>query len=417
MSEQRKRRLGVKIFGWLIAITALFAPLVYYATREPELEVTAATVSRGAVEQTVAAIASGTVMPFQKSMVAAGGLGTVSKVHVAEGDRVAAGDLLVELDHAELDAQVSLTEANLKVGESRLEQVRIAARIYKDVSAAKLSQAAAQLDLAQTDYDRIKALAVKNAVSLSDFDKVTLALRVAQETKAAAEASQKENLVREEEIRSAEAAIEQLQAALRVAQAARDKALVRAPFAGVVAKRMLDVGEAVAVGLPVLQLVNTEDCYIEAPFDEANAAQIKLGQLVRISIDSYPNQEFSGEVTYLSPVVSINKDLSRTLDVKVRINEQPEKFLVGMSADITVIVDKKLDVLSVPSESLVRDEFVYVIENGRAVHRRVTLGIGNWERREVVSGLEEGATIITSVSLKELKPGVKVRIVDELQVM
>jgi len=180
---------------------------------------------------------------------------------------------------------------------------------------------------------------------------------------------------------------------------------------------MLDVGEAVAMGFPVLQLANTEDCYIEAPFDEANAAQIQLGQPVRISIDPYPEQEFTGEVTYLSPVVTINKDLSRTLDVKVRINEQSEKFLVGMSADITVIVDNKSDVLSVPSESLVRDEFVYVVENGRAVHRPVTLGIGNWERREVVSGLDEGETIITSVSLKELKPGVKVRIVDELQVL
>ena len=387
----------------------------YLYMQEPEIAVTAAAVARGPVEQTVAAIASGTVMPARKSMVAAGGMGTIAAVYVAEGDQVQAGGLLVELDHAELDAQVTLAKANLKVGESRLEQARLAAAIYEEIAATRLSQTTAQWELAQSDYDRIKALSDKRAVSQSDFEKVEMALRVAREARAAATASQRENLVREEEIRSAVAAIEQLQAGVAVAEAARERAFVRAPFAGTVAKKLLDVGEAVAMGLPLLHLVQTSDCYIQVPFDEANAAEIALEQPVRITLDAYADTEFQGLVTYVSPAVSINPDLSRTLDLKVAITEGKEKFIAGMSADVTIIAQRKDNVILVPAESLIRDEYAYVLEGGRAVRREVKTGIGNWESQEILQGLREGETLITSVSVKGLEEGVKVRVVDELE--
>lgn len=414
MATQKRKSILIPIIIWVLVAAVVIGVAVYFYMQEPVIEVTAGKVERCMVEETISSIASGTVMPKERSMVAAGSLGTISKVLVEEGDKVNEGDLLVELDHKELDAQLALTQANLKVGQSRLEQARIAARIYEEISATRVSQVSAQLEQAQLDFNRVKELSEKKAVSQSDFEKVALAVRVARETKAAAEASQKENLVRAEEIRSAEAAIEQMEAAVRVAEAARDRALVRAPFPGVIAKKILQVGEAVAMGLPLLQMVRSEDCYIEAPFDEANAAQIHVGQEVRLNLDPYPGMTFKGEISYIAPVVTVNKELTRTLDVKVRILEQQEKFMPGMSSDVTIIVQSKENVLSVPSESLVRDEFAYVIEDGHAVHHNVKLGIGNWERQEVLEGLEEGQTIITSVAIKALKNGSKVRVVSEL---
>ena len=386
----------------------------YYLFQEPVFEVTALTLERGPVEQTIAAVVSGTVTPAQKSMVAAGMLGTIKKVHVAQGDTVAQGDLLVELDHEELDAQLALAEANLKVGESRLEQARIGANISKDISATQLSQANAQREQAEAEFTRIKALADRKAVSQSDLDKVTLALKVARETQAAAVAGQRENQVRDEEVRSAESMIEQLRQAVQVADAIRQKGFVRAPFSGVVARTILDAGEAVAMGLPVLHLVRTDDMYVEAPFDEANAGQIHVGQICRIELDAYPDREFKGEVSQIAPVVAINPDLSRTLNIRVRILEAMELFIPGMSADVTIIAEQKPDALKAPSESLVRDEFAYRIENGRAVPHDVELGIGNWEFREILSGLNEGDLIVTSVAVKGLREGAKVRVVDEL---
>jgi len=346
------------------------------------------------VETTITAMASGTVKPKIDSMVAAGTLGKVTRIPAKEGDRVKEGDVLVELDHAELDAQVALAEANLRVGMSRLEQAKIAATIYEEIARTRVSQTSAQLGVAKADFERIQALSDRKAVSQSDFDKVTLALRVAQESEAAAKASQQENLVRQEEIRSAEAAIEQLQAGLTLAREMRDKAFVRAPFDGVVAKKFVDIGEALGTGLggevgggsiggggagagvgvgstpampsaggistasamALVQLVQDSEFYVKAPFDEANAAQIKVGQKARIGLDAYRGTEFPGTVTFISPTVTRNLDLSRTLDIDVRIDQGQEKFIAGMSADVIIIAAGKDDVLSVPSEALIREE-------------------------------------------------------------
>ncbi|HQE83022.1 MAG TPA: efflux RND transporter periplasmic adaptor subunit [Candidatus Hydrogenedentes bacterium] len=408
--------MGIRAFGWLILLVAVVAPVVYLSIRESVVEVTAAPVTRGRVEQTVTAIASGTVMSKLDSLVASGFMGTVVGIPFEEGDRVEKDDVLVELNHVDLDAQVALAEANLRVGRSMLERARLAARIYKEIAETRVSQTGAQLKQAESDFGRVKALADRGALSTSDFDKAALALRVAEDSATAALASQRENLVRDEEIRSAEASIEQLEAAVAAAKATREKAFVRAPFDGVVARVIADLGASVTVGMPLVQLVRDEELYIEAPFDEANMADIKLGQKVRITLDAYRGEEFTGRVSFIWPVVqTLTQELTRTLNIKVVVEEDHERLLPGMSADLVIIVDEKEGVLFAPSEALMRQQYAYVIENGRAVRREVTTGIGNWETVEIRDGLKEGDVIITSLSIKELKDGVKVAVVDELE--
>jgi HlyD family secretion protein len=453
MAEKRRKNLALRIFGWLIFLGLLASPLAFYFSREQEVAVTAAQLGRGHVEQTVTAMASGTVKPKFESMVSGATIGIVMDIPVKEGDRVKKGDLLVELDHAELDSQVALAEANLRVGKSRLEQAKIAAGIYEEIAQTRVSQASAQLELAKLDFNRIKSLTDKKAVSQSDFDKISLAYRVAQETNAAAKASQQENAVRKEEIRSAEAAIEQLEAAVTLAMSMRDKAYVRAPFDGVVAKVYVHLGEVVGSGLgnglggggfsggggagnigaggassalsaasglsmststALVQLVQDEDLYIKAPFDEANINQIKAGQKARINLDAYRGVDFPATVDIISPTVTRNADMTRTLDIDVRIDDGRDKFVVGMSADVIIVAAEKDNVLRVPSEALIREEEAYVVENGRAAKRKVKIGVGNWQFKEITEGLSEGETFITSVSLKELKPGVRVHVVDSL---
>ena len=410
----KQRRLGPQILGWLIFLAILAAPVVFMLTREDVIEVTATTVERGRVEQTVTAISSGTVKPSLDSMVATGSLGTVVKVNISEGDRVEDGQVIVELAHDELDAQVELAEANLKVGQSRLQQAKLGMSIGAEVAETRVAQTAAQFEQAKKDFDSMAPLAGK-AIRQNDFEKAALALKVAEESWAAAKAGQRENLVREEEVRMAEANIEQLEAAVTVAKALRDNAFVEAPFAGVIARIFSDEGEAVSMGMPLVQLVDPSKCYVEAPFDEANAAEVRLGQKARINLDAYRGEDFSGVVEYISPVVSINPDLSRTLNVRIRVEEDAEKFLAGMSADVILLVQEKDDVVFAPTESLIRQEYAYVIEDGRAVRRDLTIGIGNWNATEILSGLEEGDQLITSISLTALEDGVRVKVVESLE--
>ena len=452
MADQKRKNLGLRILGWLIFLGVLAAPVAYYFTREPTFAVTAVKLTRGHVEQTITAMASGTVKPKANSMVAAGTIGKVTALPVKEGQRVKQGDVLAELDHAELDAQVALTDANLRVGLSRLEQAKIVATIYEEIARTRVSQADAQLSVTKADFERVRSLSDRKAVSQSDFDKVTLAYRVSQETDAAAKAAQQENRVRQEDIHSAEVAIEQLQAGLRLATEMRDKAYVRSPFDGVVAKTFVDVGEVVGggisgglgggglsgggggigigamsgAGLPgmsgtsaasamaLAQIVDDTDFYVKAPFDEANVGQVRVGLKARINLDAYRGVDFPGRVEFISPTVTRNLDLSRTLDLDVKIEEGKDKFVAGMSADVIIIVNEKDDVLFVPGEALIREEEAFVIENDRVVKRIVKVGIGNWQRKEVLDGVKEGETLVTSVGIKGLKNGVKVRVVDSL---
>ncbi|MCX5769676.1 MAG: efflux RND transporter periplasmic adaptor subunit [Candidatus Hydrogenedentes bacterium] len=407
--------MGRTAFGWLIAVSAVAGPLFYYGYwREEAIAVTASTLSRGKVEQTVSAISAGTVKPKLESMVASALMGKIKDIPKKEGARVSKGDLLIEMDHAEFDAQVELAEANLRAGQFKLEQAKIGSRIADEVAATGLSQAAAQLAQAQRNLERIQALLDQQAISQSEMDKVNLAYRVAKEDHAAALANQQQNLVRQEEIKSAGASIEQLESAVDVARETREKAFVRAPFGGVVAKVNVEMGEAVAMGMPLLKLVEDSDFFVQAPFDEANASQIQIGQKARVNVDAYRGTDFAGEVTFISPTVTLNPDLSRTLDIDVRIAEGKDKFVAGMSADVVIIVQQKDDVLFVPSEALVREETAYVIENGRAVRREVRVGIGNTYTREVLGGLKEGETLLTSVTEKGLRDGVRVLVVDSL---
>jgi len=399
----------------VIAVSAVATPVFYYGYwREDVIPVTAIPLSRGKVEQTVSAISAGTVKPKLESMVASALMGKIRAIPQKEGARVKQGDLLIEMEHAEFDAQVELAEANLRAGQFRLEQAKIGARIAEEVAVSRVSQAAAQLAQAERNLQRIQALLDQQAISQSEMDKVNLAYRVAKEDHSAALANQQENLVRQEEIKSAAAGIEQLESALDVVRETREKAFVRAPFDGVIAKVNVEMGEAVAMGMPLLKLVENSDFFVKAPFDEANASQIQIGQKARVNVDAYRGVDFAGEVTFISPTVTLNPDLSRTLDIDVRISEGQDKFVAGMSADVIIIVQQKEDVLFVPSEALVREEMAYVIEGGRAVRRDVQVGIGNTYTREVLGGIEEGETLITSVTEKGLRDGVKVRAVDSL---
>lgn len=412
--EQQRPNMAPRLLLWLIVLAVLISPAAYLYLRESEVEVTVTTVSRGHVEQTVTAISSGTVMPEEDSMVASGLIGVLVAVFVREGERVSKGQVLLELEHAGMDAQIVLAKANIDAGESLLRQSKIAAEIYSEVARTRVSQAREQLRVAQLDFDRIQSLSDQRAVSQNDLDKVELALRVTQETLASALATQKENLVRQEEIHTAESNLEQLHAALAVAEAALDTAFVRAPYDGLVAKVFVDRGEAIGIGMPVLHLVRDSNCFVQAPFDEANASEISLGQKTRVNLDAYRGRDFFGEVTYISPIVSINPDFSRTLDVKIHILDGQEFFTPGMSADVTILVNEKENVLFVPAESLIRERFAYVISRGRAERRTVETGVGNWDTKEILSGLEEGDILITSVSIKDLADGVKVTVVDLL---
>lgn len=440
------------LLGWLIFLSLIAGPAAWFYLKEPVVDVTATPMVRGNIEQTISAFSSGTVEPEISSMVAPESIGKVVAIHVKKGQRVEKGDLLVELDSTQQTLQVGQAEARLRQAELgkklvQEQQVHDQGRIdllrrTRDLAAHELTKDKKLLEADDVGSESMVNMAEINYNQVDDTYKNL------------------SNLVslyplRVEEVETARVGATLL---LEQAQVAADWTKVRAPFSGLIADVLVELGEIVGSGLgaglggglgggammggaggmgamggaamagaggagalsgvsplAVVHLVDDSDLYVKAPFDESTFGKIELGQPVRLSFDPYPDEEFPGRVSHVAATVTRNLDRSRTFEVEVLIEEGKERLIPGMSADAIIIADSKDDVLYVPTEALIREEEGYVVEDGRAVRRKVTMGIGNWMHREVLDGLRENEMLITSVTVKGLKDGAKVNIVDSLE--
>lgn len=406
---------------WILAGGAVVALLIAIPLlRTDRIDVTVTQIERGAVEQTITNVQSGAVIPRDSVHVSVMIMGVIESVHVTPGMRVKKGDVLLELDRSELDARVQLAEATLQAARSQLKQLR--ANENADDTSTETS--AFGEDLAERHLRRVQEL--MEAPSVMDEDgRYTLPGSLSEMTFGQAYRA---------EIMAFQVA--QLESALELAKIVRERAVVRAPVDGFVAlpeSRMPAMpaftvvsggmnasaelprpGEAVGMGMPLFRVVDDSEFRVRASFDETSANDVKPGQSAQITFDTHRDRVYQGRVVDIAPVVSINPDMSRTLDIILSLDDADIPLLAGMSADVIIVVDRKEDVLAVPAEALVREEFAYVVDNGVARRRDLTLGTGNWQAREVLDGLEPGEVVITNVTAADLADGIRVRIVDEL---
>ena len=185
---------------------------------------------------------------------------------------------------------------------------------------------------------------------------------------------------------------------------------VLAPFDGIISQRMVEVGEPVVPGQPVLEIVSLSRLYVSAPLDEIDIGRVREGLPARVTLDPYRGRVWQGLVTRVSPVVNDVKEQNRTLDVEVEMLPDPSapEPKPGTSADVEIILDKRDRVLRVPTNAIIESKQVLVAENGKAVTREVKTGLRNWDWTEITSGLAEGAAVITSLEKQGVKAGARV---------
>ena len=324
--------------------------------------------------------------------------GRVAEVLVEEGQQVAAGTVLVRLEPFDLQRRFEEAEANVAARKSELQRLekgfreeeigQAAARVERlknklkvledgprkeEIEAARARQrlADAQLLRARTTHDRNASLAGKDvsAISRDALDRSQEELRIAESTKevrdqelrlleqgnraeeiAAAQAELAEaqeawrltyNGSRREDIERAAATLAAAQAALGAVQVQRDELEIKAPVAGAVEAIDLQPGDLVAPNAPVLSLLDRRKLWVRAYFPE-NRVALKVGQQLKIQVDSHPGQDFSGVVTYLARQAEFTPSNVQTPDeraqqvfrVKVHLTGPTEELRPGMAATL-----------------------------------------------------------------------------------
>ena len=410
-------------YKWLIvagSVLVALAATIYFSRAKP-VGVVLLKVERGIVEATVSNNRAGTVKACRRARMSPPAGGQISKMKVKKGERVIAGQILLELWHKDLQAQEELAQEQAKTTASRAKEV------------------CAVAEAAQREAERSVQLREQGFISSQLLDR---SLTDARARKASCEAAQGE--------------VEQSSARINVARASLDRMTLRAPFAGIVADISGELGEYATPsppGIPTppaIDLIDDSCLYVSAPIDEVDAAVVKVGQPGRITLDAIKGKQFAGKVLRIAPYVIELEKQSRTVEVEVtftelrngrgrkerrvgkadsvlplpnpppvgegtndslretRVNE--ENLLVGYSADIEIVHKVKENVLRIPTQHLMEGKKVLVYKaDGKLEERIVSSGLSNWQYTEILSGLQEGEQIVASLDRAGLKAGARVK--------
>ena len=165
---------------------------------------------------------------------------------------------------------------------------------------------------------------------------------------------------------------------------------------------------------PKFAWLDPTSIYISAPMDEVDSALIHNDQPVRVTVDPYPDRNFEGHVARVAPYVLDVEAQNRTVEIEVELLDQEfaSSLLPGTSADVEVILDARDDALRVPTSSLLEGSAVLVVEEGKLVRRELQVGLRNWDFTEVVSGLQPGEEVVTTLDRAEVQAGAEVVVVD-----
>ena len=364
-------------------LLAVIATLLWWATRPKPIPVVLKEVATGSVESTVSNTRAGTVDACQRTKLSTIQGGRIEFLGVKEGDRVKQGQLLMKLWNDDQQAQAALAQTQIALAEKRVTEACVVAAN------------------AEREAERQAKLRAQGFVSVGKEE----AARTDAETRRAACAT-------------AKADVASAQAKFKATRVEQGRTALYAPFDGIVAKIVGELGEYSTPSPPgvptppAIDLIDDTCLYVTAPMDEVDAPKIKPGQPVRISLDALPKQALPGKVRRVAPYVSAVEKQARTVDIEVDF-EAPEsagKLLVGYSADVEILLAVRENVLRIPTAALLEGNrvLVYNPETERLDERTVKTGLANWEYTEIADGLRAGDRIVTSLEKEGVKAGARV---------
>lgn len=302
----------------VIALIAVGAGFYFVKSRKPEITYKTAKLEKGTIVSTVSA--TGNLSAVTTIQVGTQVSGTIQKLYVDYNSRVKKGETIAEIDPSLFNASVEQSQGNFLVAEANLLKAKV------------------NLADAERTLQRNRKLLADGIISQGDFD-------ISETAWQAAKAS----------VKAAEGSVAQTSGALSQARTNLRYSIIRSPVDGIVISRAIDVGQTVAASFqtPTLFTIAQDltKMQIEVSVDEADISRIKIGQQANFSVDAYPEQKFDGKVVQIrsAPIVTQNVV---TYVVVVNVDNSEMKLKPGMTANVSIVVAKKDDVIKIPPAAL-----------------------------------------------------------------
>ncbi len=366
-----------KILLALVVIIALSAGAYFiFRSNENEQKFRTEKISKGDIVQSITA--TGTVNAVTTVLVGTQVSGTIKNIFVDFNSVVKKGQLIAQIDPAIFDAQVEQARANVLSAKANVEKAVVA------------------LADSKRTLSRQKELFAKNLIARSDVD----AAETAYDTAGT-------------QVSAAKAQLSQTEAALSIAETNLRYTRIVSPVNGTVVSRNVDTGQTVAASFQTPTLFNIAQdltkMQIDSSVAEADIGKIQVGQPVEFTVDAYPDSPFQGKVSEIRNA-PINVQNVVTYDVVVKVENPELKLKPGMTANVSIIVSSKKDVLRISNTALRfrpptekkdvtakkgKGSGVWVLENKKPKRIAITTGISDGTYTELLSGeIREGQEII-----------------------
>ena len=342
--------------------------------------------------------ANGTLAAFDQSTASVKVAGRLNSITVDLGSVVRQGQVIGQLEPNDYKLRLQQSEAALGQARARL-------GLSPDGTDDKVNleqtgtvrQARAQLEEARLSRERSVRLVEQGIVAKADFDAADATFKVAQ--------SRYQDAL--EEIRNRQALLAQRRSELALARQQLSDTTVHAPIDGIVQLKRASVGEYLAAGAPVVDIVRMNPLRLQAQVPERDAATVRFGQNVRVSVDG-DAKIYVGQIRRLSPVITQeNRMLMVEADVPNDGNLRPGSF-----AKAEIVTNDAKMAVTVPNNAIVTFagiEKVIVIQNGKALERPITTGRRSAEWTEILAGVNVGDQVI--VDPGNLQSGMAVEVI------
>jgi HlyD family secretion protein len=415
--------LGVAV---LLALLALGYAFVFAGTKTISVA-SVRTESGGASQGTSVLSATGYVVAHHKIAVGAKVMGRVAWIGVEKGDTVREGQILVRLEDNEFRAQVNQARANLASAQARLDQLQSGSRPQEKLrDKASVLQAEANLRKAEADYQRTEKLFRAGVSSRAELDH---ALSERDTAAALVEAARQSSSItdvgpRPEEIRAAQAAVQQMKAALDYAQTQLAATEISAPVSGTVLERIVERGEMVAPSAfggsgartSVVDLADLTDLQIELDISQTDFARLQMDQRAEIIPEAFPNLRYTGFIAEIAPEANRAKS---TVQVKVKVENPDRQLRPEMNARVNFLAEstvgsetKPIARVLVPKKAVQQKDggsFVFVVKGNKVAQRTIRLGQEVGDDYYVLDGLSGNETVAIAGADK-LRDGDRVKI-------